>query len=203
MEISEKSQENNLDTSIASPADFLARTSATPGKWPESVKEQGVDCGLNICDSFAVLSRDLSSWKTSQVCLTGELEQFSGTWPRAGMMRNGIACQRLPLAPPTYEIEFSYLPTPDASLGGFSKGSASMDTTSWWNKENTGKRKSGASIGSSLRWCREFIREHLRTGGELNPEWIEALMGFPIGWSDLKEEAMPSSHKSPSGSDAE
>jgi hypothetical protein len=22
-------------------------------------------------------------------------------------------------------------------------------------------------------------------GGQLNPEWVEALMGYPIGWTDL------------------
>jgi hypothetical protein len=104
---------------------------------------------------------------------------------------------------PTYEIEFSYLPTPDASLGGFGRAVARMDTTSWLNKEMTGKRPSGAAIGSSLRWSREFIQEHLRTGGELNPQWIEVLMGFPIDWTALNQEGMPLSPKSQSGSGEE
>ena len=25
-----------------------------------------------------------------------------------------------------------------------------------------------------------------RDGGQLNPEWVEWLMGWPIGWTDLK-----------------
>lgn len=32
--------------------------------------------------------------------------------------------------------------------------------------------------------------------GTLNPEWVEWLMGFPIGWTDLKRWATPSSRKS-------
>ena len=32
-------------------------------------------------------------------------------------------------------------------------------------------------------------------GGRLNPEWVEWLMGFPAGWTDLEASATPSSHK--------
>jgi hypothetical protein len=37
-------------------------------------------------------------------------------------------------------------------------------------------------------------------GGPLNPEFVEWLMGFPIGWTDLKRSATPSSPQSPSSS---
>ena len=30
-----------------------------------------------------------------------------------------------------------------------------------------------------------------RSGGQLNPTWVEWLMGFPIGWTDLKDSEMP------------
>jgi hypothetical protein len=33
-------------------------------------------------------------------------------------------------------------------------------------------------------------------GGALNPTWIEWLMGFPLGWTDLGPSATPSSRKS-------
>jgi len=32
--------------------------------------------------------------------------------------------------------------------------------------------------------------------GSLNPTWVEWLMGFPEGWTDLKPSEMPSSRKS-------
>ena len=28
-------------------------------------------------------------------------------------------------------------------------------------------------------------------GGQLNPNWVEWLMGFPVGWTDLKDSEMP------------
>lgn len=40
-------------------------------------------------------------------------------------------------------------------------------------------------------------------GGPLSPRWVEWLMGFPIGWTDLADSETPSCHKSPNGSDAE
>jgi hypothetical protein len=40
-------------------------------------------------------------------------------------------------------------------------------------------------------------------GGSLNPTWVEWLMGFPEGWTDLKPSEMPSSRKSSSKSDVQ
>ena len=37
----------------------------------------------------------------------------------------------------------------------------------------------------------------------LNPAWVEWLMGFPIGWTDLEGSATPSCPRSQSGSDDE
>ena len=37
-------------------------------------------------------------------------------------------------------------------------------------------------------------------GGKLNPTWVEWLMGFPLGWSDLEDSGTPSSLKWPNGS---
>lgn len=39
-----------------------------------------------------------------------------------------------------------------------------------------------------------------RVGGALNPTWVEWLMGFPPGWTDLGPSATPSSRRSPSTS---
>jgi hypothetical protein len=38
--------------------------------------------------------------------------------------------------------------------------------------------------------------------GQLNPTWVEWLMGFPLGWTDCQDSETPSSHKSQNGSDA-
>ena len=40
-----------------------------------------------------------------------------------------------------------------------------------------------------------------QVSGALNPMWIEWLMGFPLGWTDLEPSATPSCPRSPNGSD--
>lgn len=54
------------------------------------------------------------------------------------------------------------------------------------------KRPSGAMIGKSLKWDPKLIPDYERTGGGLNPSWIEWLLGFPIGWTDSANLAIAS-----------
>jgi hypothetical protein len=70
------------------------------------------------------------------------------------------------------------------------------DLVTCFRKETTGFRPSGVRIGSSLRWCPEYIQEMQRTGGDVNPEWIEVLMGFPITWTEIAASEIPLSPKS-------
>ena len=39
-------------------------------------------------------------------------------------------------------------------------------------------------------------REPAAIGGQLNPTWVEWLMGFPLGWTVLEPSETPSSRKS-------
>lgn len=55
--------------------------------------------------------------------------------------------------------------------------------------------------------CEQIVR--MEASGDstrptsLNPAWVEWLMGFPIGWTDCEDSAMPSCPPSPSSSDGE
>lgn len=51
--------------------------------------------------------------------------------------------------------------------------------------------------------CRSLEEDVAALGesGSLNPAWVEWLMGFPIGWTDLEDSETPSSPKSQSSSD--
>lgn len=40
-------------------------------------------------------------------------------------------------------------------------------------------------------------------GGQLNPTWVEWLMGFPLGWTDLNASETPSCRSSSSLSSGE
>jgi hypothetical protein len=42
-------------------------------------------------------------------------------------------------------------------------------------------RKDGKNRSDMLDWVVEY-----QTGGRLNPQWVEWLMGWPVGWTDLK-----------------
>jgi hypothetical protein len=169
---------------MSSAEDFPAKTSVAPAQQTGISDSPGNAPGFGARwpGLFAKWDRNTSSWKTLQGSLLEDLESFSETWPRWGMMLAGASYQQPVLAPPISESEFGYLPTPDASLGLFDCP-AEMDLVTSFRKETTGVRPSGAKIGSSLRWHPEFIHEWQRTGGELNAQWIEVLMGWPIDWT--------------------
>jgi hypothetical protein len=66
-------------------------------------------------EPFAWFDPQARCWRTWQRCLVEGWEIFSGTWPRSGMTRSGIAFRRAPLAPLTKETgSGSSLPTPTA-----------------------------------------------------------------------------------------
>ena len=68
----------------------------------------GRGSGQSLLGSFAKYDRATCSWKTHQLSLFGGLEEYSETWPRAGMMRN-TACYRRPmLGPCTSETVSGY-----------------------------------------------------------------------------------------------
>lgn len=102
------------------PEASLASPSQPPVAKPPKRTRGG--SGRSSTEPFALYDPDSSSWRTSQTSLlleTGQpSETFSGTWPRAGMTRNGIAYQRSPLVPHMDEIESSSWPTPTVPNGG-------------------------------------------------------------------------------------
>lgn len=110
-----------------------------------------------------------SGWKTAQCSLLEDSAEFLETFPEWGMTRNG----ELYLLPTpvriTFDSESGYLPTPVASMH---KGSSIKSLT----------RKNGRSR------LRDRLDHYVYAteGGRLNPEFVEVLMGLPIGWTDLK-----------------
>jgi hypothetical protein len=180
--------------------------------------------GLSSPDSFASLDPDGSWRKTcqgySQVTLDGSLARFSETWPRAGMTRNGIAYQRPPSAPLTDGTASGSWPTPQAQMA--KHGAA----TAWeiHHELNESKRinlhvavalwptmtaRDFRSPGTPARLVRaqhESSRGQPLTemvGGQLNPTWVEWLMGYPLGWTVLEDSAIASCRRSRSGSRGE
>ena len=140
--------------------------------------ESEADCSTNSSESFAFWNQDTSSWKTSQRCLIEEWATLSEPWPRSGMTASGTAYRLPPLVRLTDATECSFWPTPTASNA---KGAAK-------NRFRTSPTYRGN--------LDEAVRDS-PSSGQLNPNWTEWLMGFPLEWTDLDVSETPSSRKSP------
>jgi hypothetical protein len=154
-------------------------------------------CGESTTESFASYDPAMCSWKTSQLSLFGGWEEFSGTWPRAGTMLNGSVYRRPPLVPRISGTGSSFWPTPRYQERGSyqAKGDQAWLTLTGAVRlypTPTAMNKTG---GAALcKWGGSGARERLRQiiseteiNGALNPMWVEWLMGFPLGWTDLED----------------
>jgi len=165
-----------------------------------SEKEPAAVSGPRSSDLLASYHPATSSWRTSQTCLVAlarnegdGLAEFSGTWPSAGMMRNGKAFELPILGRHTGAPASGLLPTPTKS-DGYAR--ASIWTPNMEVKYDLDGRprlvkESGDwSCGLSRFWM------HIR-GEELPTDIVETMMGFPIDWTALPPSETPSSRRSP------
>ena len=67
-----------------------------------------------------------------------------------------------------------------------------------YQRRDTGKKGTQKSLTTKVI-DKEGGRE--KPTGQLNPTWVEWLMGYPIGWTDLNVSETALSHKSPTTSD--
>lgn len=180
-----------MSSAAASPA----KTSPSPAR-EQGSKEAARVFGPSTHDSLASFDPDTSSWRTSQLSLLGGLDEFSGTWPRSGMTRSGTAYQRQPLAPLTGGTAFGSWPTPRTSdtngpgrhgTGGLDLRTAVAEAEAGLTKDglyttpcadDTGHRKGKYAQGGTALSS--------QAGGQLNPTWVEWLMNFPLGWTEVE-----------------
>ena len=221
-------------------AGFPVRTSAARDEEPASTASaQG--SGEKWHGSLARYDRDSRSWKTHQYSLLGGLTEFSETWPRWGLMRNGELFPQKTLVPHIDEKESGLWQTPVADdsvnrkKGKWnSRGEPKLSAQVLWPTPTCGmashsqltaessqremKRSmrdrggpSSLAIAVQAKWPtptahnakeRAFPAEYTRNtptlaaqaGGSLNPMWVEWLMGWPLGWTDLKPLEMGKFH---------
>ena len=155
---------------------FRAKTSQSQGGGRVLTGTE-VECGVKWRGSFTKYSQDSSSWKTHQCSLLGDLEEFLETWPQWGLMRDGECWEQRTLEQTIRGIESGFVgqtfPTPDASCG-------QRGTQPNW----TPKRKSGHQAQYTINQAVRDLEQS--SGGKLNPVWLEWVMGWPMGWTDLK-----------------
>lgn len=128
--------------------------------------------------------RDACIWRTSQGSLfSSTLEPFSETWWRAGSASDGIASPRPPLEPRIDETASGLWATPSARDWKDTPGMAV-----------TGTDPDGTERGRLDQLARQVYDAERRAGRKiqgmaLNPSWVEWLMGWPIGWTELRPSA--------------
>ena len=177
--------------SMSSAAGSRAKILATPEKGPGS-QESEADCSTNWPGSFGFWDQESLSWKTSQRCLLGGLMPFSGRWPRSGTMRSGNVYQRRPLVPRISGTEYLFWPTPranDAEKRGNvanNKRNGLVSAAKYWPTPRASEVVNGKNIRGGLGLTSTVLKEE-GIDGKLNPNWVEWLMGFPIGHTDLED----------------
>jgi len=147
-----------------------AKTSVLVEEATDSTESAAVS-GLKWRASFARFDRSTSTWRTPQSSLLGDSDEFSETWPKWGSMQNGECSERTMPALRTSATESGFWPTPQAH-----------DATKGYAKRvgRYGTKHGGRNLNDWVvsRSGVEF--------GHLNPMWVEWLMGWPLGWTDLK-----------------
>src|SRR5438128_2522195 len=189
-----------------------ADSHASPIALQASAKEQWISVisGLNFTDLFVRL--DPATWWLKmyqgyfQAMMGDTLEIFSGTWPKQGMMRNGD-CYRLSSSElRTLEREYlsllgiPYIGTPTATWKartlryrvGRLPNPAEIAKYNLWSTPIASNYR---GVGTKERYEHrrkthsQSLNEEVvhgsndQSGGQLNPEFCEWLMNFPIGWT--------------------
>jgi len=183
-------------------AAFLAKTSAQQEKAQASTESEA-GSGQRWRESSARYDLDACSWRTHRTLFDEVLPESSVTLPLSGMMRGGVVYQPWNLERLTEEIDSgSLLPTPTATQYGTTNngkrsdgttfataGTPSLQTMAAQNlwptptvKGNHNRKGLTKSSGDGLATA--VNKQETKGGGPLSPDWVEWLMGWPIGWTD-------------------
>ena len=190
---------------ISSVGDSLARISALLDEGLES-KGSEADSGKRWQGLLVRYDQDMFSSKTVLCSEQEDSALFSKTLPKWGMMQDGECLEPLILERHTSATGFGSLemwPTPCATdHKGSGKTGTLRDRLDYAVERGATKSKAytwptpttNGMCGGSGGWAQlkaNTTIEEARSmgagnGGRLNPNWVEWLMGWPIGWTDLK-----------------
>jgi hypothetical protein len=129
------------------------------------------------------------------------------------MIADGALYPLRPLKRPTSEIAGGYLPTPTAQMGEYNQSPNSnkkrltlvgmarknqwptptaSDATKWSNESLEERVSKGRQVRLNTA-----VSPQGGLGGQLNPTWVEWLMGYPIGWTEYEDWAMRGCQRKP------
>lgn len=126
------------------------------------------------------------------------LEPYCMTWPRWGTVLGGVASELVMSERRTKGTGYASWPTLRASDGEHggpkqqdSRGNPALPgAVHMWATPaaQDGVGSHGGGQSSSLRTDIHNMKVKTGQQGQLNADWVECLMGFPIGWTDVEME---------------
>ena len=193
-----RGKESYNASSEESPANHTARQEK------DSEKTMPVIFGPTSSGSFAKYDQSLCFWRTYQASLLTEegWEEYSQTWPRAGMMQNGTVYRLQPSAPITAGIASGLWATPQAR--DYRTGQASrwnnpkrsrnlndhvVAKASIWPTPTTQDAKNNGSISQHRRNSLPLnaaVMQKNNVATLLNPTWVCWMMGWPKNWTSTQ-----------------
>jgi hypothetical protein len=211
MEISNKSSGEPLNDLTLFAVDTPASHSAQLANDEEPTTQDTFGHGSET--ALAHYDPDMRSWKMSEdISLWGELPSLESL-PKSGMTRNGVLYQQPDWVRPIDVNGSSLLHTPTATMNQMSPSMVAR--SGWWPtpQARDWKGPSGRSLKGTecdlpmavQMWptpttvdtftpksrknptLGDAARKSEGNSGKLNPMWVEWLMGFPVGWTDLED----------------
>ena len=189
-----------------------SRNHVSPTQQQESdlAKKMTATCGPKCLELFEKFDRPGSWAKMFSALLIGMEGWYSTkcklTWKLRATKYNRMYFQLVPSTPRIVETEFGLLPTPTASLGdpkhrNYLNNKNNDDTCRKFRKlvqggmlpTPTASDHKGGCIRKSDKFQFGTTLSHFVTGAtsqlpnktfHLSPEFVEEMMGFPIGWTD-------------------
>jgi hypothetical protein len=152
-----------------------ARTSALQDT-EKVLTESAQACGEKWRELLVKFDHDSCSWKTHRSLWEEALSECWLTLPRWGSMQDGVLLERATPALHTRGSASGWWRTPTAAIQN-PKSSV---------KKLAGRKPSDPQVGLADQ-----------IGGIPNPLWTEWLMGWPLGWTDLKPLETDRCHSAP------
>jgi hypothetical protein len=189
---------NTPDEWIAFMRVSLAKILASPEIRQGLAKKREAVYTVKSSASLGWFDPNTSTWKTSQQSFLTDSEQSLPIWPRSGMTRNGYVFELPIVARRTIGIGGGYSlfwPTPHANChtgaGEHGTGGQNLQTAveMWPTPQASDNRGRGnLSSGAVKRRMEKGKQISLsqsvsEVSGQLNPTWVEWLMGWPIGFT--------------------
>ena len=151
-------------------AAFPAKTLVAPERGP-GLPENGQDSGEKWQGLLVKYSQDMFSSKTVLCSEQEDCQRFSKTLPKQGMMLAGECLELVMWERPINEKDCGYWPTP--KHGDWRSGCQRRQFNTMLNVEVF--RRNGIFPTGNRQERHQ----------QLNPCWVEMLMGWPIGWTEL------------------